>query len=412
MAKKEKRKDSKGYALRTGECQRSDGRYSYSCTDRYGKRHVIYAKNLVQLREKEQALKKELADDLDAFSAKKTTLNQLYDKYISQKYDLKETTKANYIYMYDRFVRDDFGKRIIGDIRYSDIKQFYYSLIIDQGIKGNTLDNVHTQLHPTFQMAVRDGILRSNPTDSAMREIKKSHFFEKPKRRALTIPQQRAFLNFLENNDEYKGWLPIITVLLGTGMRIGECLGLRWEDVNFTEKYITVDHNLSDRPVGKDRVYERHIQTPKTEAGTRVIPLLDDVFDAFLLEYQFQQALGFCTEEIDGYSGFIFATATGTLYQAGAVNNAIHRATKLYNSLEEQSAKDEGRAPVMLPNFSAHNLRHTFCTRLCENESNLKVIQDIMGHSDIQTTMDIYAEATQDKKQEVMSKLNGKIVIR
>ena len=66
----------------------------------------------------------------------------------------------------------------------------------------------------------------------------------------------------------------------------------------------------------------------------------------------------------------------------------------------------------MLPKFSAHNLRHTFCTRLCENESNLKVIQDIMGHKDIQTTMDIYAEATQEKKQEVVAKLTGKIVIK
>lgn len=62
-----------------------------------------------------------------------------------------------------------------------------------------------------------------------------------------------------------------------------------------------------------------------------------------------------------------------------------------------------------MPRFSAHNLRHTFCTRFCENESNLKVIQDIMGHADITTTMDIYAEATQEKKQEVMANLQGKI---
>ena len=62
-----------------------------------------------------------------------------------------------------------------------------------------------------------------------------------------------------------------------------------------------------------------------------------------------------------------------------------------------------------MPRFSAHNLRHTFCTRFCENESNLKVIQDIMGHADITTTMDIYAEATQEKKQEVMANLQAKI---
>ena len=82
------------------------------------------------------------------------------------------------------------------------------------------------------------------------------------------------------------------------------------------------------------------------------------------------------------------------------------------NEEEKEAAKKEDREPLILPSFSAHNLRHTFCTRLCENESNLKVIQSIMGHSDIQTTMDIYAECTQEKKQEVMTNLNGKIIIR
>ena len=160
---------------------------------------------------------------------------------------------------------------------------------------------------------------------------------------------------------------------------------------------------------GKHRKCERHIQTPKTAAGTRLIPVLDEVFDAFLTEYEIQKCLGFCQEEIDGYSGFIFSTAHGTLYQATAVNNAIRRAIEAYNVQETDLAKKEKRDPVLMPHFSAHSLRHTFCTRFCENETNLKVIQDIMGHADISTTMDIYAEATQEKKQEVMANLQGKI---
>ena len=66
---------------------------------------------------------------------------------------------------------------------------------------------------------------------------------------------------------------------------------------------------------------------------------------------------------------------------------------------------------LLIPEFSAHHLRHTFCTRFCENESNLKVIQSVMGHSDISTTMDIYAEATEEKKAEVIAKLEDKIFI-
>ena len=73
--------------------------------------------------------------------------------------------------------------------------------------------------------------------------------------------------------------------------------------------------------------------------------------------------------------------------------------------------KREKREPLLLPDFSAHHLRHTFCTRLCENETNLKVIQTVMGHKDIQTTMDIYADCTEDKKKEVIQKIENKIFV-
>ena len=68
----------------------------------------------------------------------------------------------------------------------------------------------------------------------------------------------------------------------------------------------------------------------------------------------------------------------------------------------------EAREPVLIPPFSCHNLRHTFCTRYCENETNLKVIQEIMGHKDIATTMEIYAEATKDAKVKLFANLDGK----
>lgn len=406
------RKDKNGYVLRRGECYRADGRYSFSYTDKEKQRHVVYAKNIVELRDKEKQIQRDRDDGLDPSTAKKMTLNDLYDRYIGQKFNLKDTTLAGYIYYYNSYVRDTFGNRKIVDIKYSDIKKFYYSLMEERGLCATTVEHVHTQLHPSFALAVREDLIRKNPSDDVMNEIKKSKLWVKPKRRALTIPQQKAFINFLDESQEFKGWYPIITILLGTGMRIGECLGLRWEDVDFENRMISVTHNLSDRPVGRERKCERHIQTPKTEAGYRSIPIVDEVMEAFLLEYEFQKCLGFCEEEIDGYSGFIFSTVKHTLYQAGAVNNAIHRATDAYNEQESALAKKEGRKPLLLPRFSAHNLRHTFCTRLCENESNLKVIQSIMGHADIQTTMDIYAECTQEKKQEVMTNLNGKIIIR
>ena len=82
-----------------------------------------------------------------------------------------------------------------------------------------------------------------------------------------------------------------------------------------------------------------------------------------------------------------------------------------YNEEEKKQAKKEKREPILIPHFSVHNLRHTFCTRFCENETNIKVIQEIMGHSDISTTMNIYAEATESKKQDSFKNLVGKMKI-
>lgn len=216
------RKDSRGYVLRTGESQRKDGRYSYSYTDLDKNRRTVYAKTLVELRAKERKIIRDKEDGLNPQLADRMTLNELYDWFIEQKYDLKPSTKVNYLYMYNHFVRPTFGKRLIGKIKYSDVKKFYYRIILDEEMKANTLDSIHTQLHPAFQMAVRDGLLRQNPTDGLMAEIKKSHIWEDNPRHALTIPQQKAFMDYLKAHREYQGWVPIITVLLGTGMRIGD----------------------------------------------------------------------------------------------------------------------------------------------------------------------------------------------
>ncbi len=404
------RKDNKGRVLFKGETQRKDGRYAYSYTDQLGKRHSIYDKDLVKLRLKEKEIHRRMDDGLDPAKADRITVNQMFDRYISLKYDIKPSTRENYIYMYEKYIRESFGKKKLSKVRYSDVKAFYYSLINERGFKPASMEIAHTLLHPTFNMAVRDGYLNRNPTDGVMGEIKKSHQWEHKKRHALTIEQQSAVSTFLDTHEDYRGWRPIITVLLGTGMRIGECLGLRWEDIDFKANEIDVNHNLIYRK-NLDGKCENHVNSPKTESGKRRIPILEGVKDALLEELELQRCIGFCKDEIDGYSGFIFSTCENHVYTPESVNRAIKRIYTTYNEEETFIAKKEHRDPILLPHFSAHVLRHTFCTRLCENETNLKVIMDIMGHSDIQTTMNIYAEVTGVKKQESMMALSDKILV-
>jgi len=419
----EKRKDSKGRNLRQGELQRNDGKYEYRYIDSKGVKHSVYSWQLVDsdkipagkrskesLRAMEKRIARDQDDGIDTYGASRTTLNAYYDDYITSKRELKPSTATNYRYMYDHYVRDEIGHRSIAAIKYSDIRKFYLSLIHDKGFKPNSMEIIHTVLHPVFETAVRDGMIRLNPTDGVMAEIKKSHNWEKPKRHALTETQQTAFVDYIAGSRTYRHWLPLFTILLGTGCRVGEVIGLRWEDCDFQEGIISINHNLIYRLQDSGKV-EFHITTPKTKAGERIVPMLGEVKSALLQLRLQQMQTGFCKAEVDGYSGFIFSNRYGDCLSPHCINRAIERISRDYNAQEAEQAKKERREPIILPHFSAHNLRHTFCTRFCENETNLKVIQEIMGHADISTTMDIYNEATKEKKQESFANLEGKIKI-
>lgn len=93
-------------------------------------------------------------------------------------------------------------------------------------------------------------------------------------------------------------------------------------------------------------------------------------------------------------------------HNPAAVNRAIKRIVDTHNSEEEVAAKKEKREPIMIPRFSCHIFRHTFASRFCENETNIKVIQEVMGHADVSTTMNIYAEANPDVTKSVIEKLS------
>lgn len=420
----EKKRDDKGRVLRSGERQREDGRYEYRFKDDKGEIRSVYSWKLVAtdkcpkgkrcrqaLRDMERSIIRDIEDNISSFEAYRTTLNSYFDDYIGTKYELKQSTRTNYKYMYNKYVRDDLGTRSLTNIRYSDIKKFYIHLIRDLGFKPNSVEIMQTILHPVFGSAVRDNLIRLNPTEGVLLEIKRSHEWEKPKKHALSIEQQEAFIQYCTSSSQYRHWLPLFTVFLGTGCRVGEVIGLRWEDCDFEEQIISINHNLIYRLQDSGKC-EFHITTPKSKAGIREIPMLNSVKRALLEERLWQMSHnGLNQTVVDGYSGFIFQNRFGDVMSPHAINRAIDRICRDYNEEEALCAKEEKRDPVLLPHFSVHILRHTFCTRFCENETNLKVIQEIMGHADITTTMDIYNEATREKKRESFANLEGKIKI-
>ena len=192
-----------------------------------------------------------------------------------------------------------------------------------------------------------------------------------------------------KENSQYYHWLPIFTVMLGTGMRVGEITGLRWNDIDLKSGIIDVNHTL---------VYYKHrdengcyfdIHSPKTKAGVRQIPMTEEVKNAFLLEKKMQELAGIQSKvTIDGYHNFIFVNRFGNVQNQGTLNRALRRIIRDCN--DKQLLKEKNN-PVLLPNFSCHSLRHTFTTRLVE-----------AGVDIIDTAMSPFAMGTSQPATEVM----------
>lgn len=420
-----KRRDSKGRVLEKGEYQKDSGVYEYRYKDIYGKSRSIYSWRLTAsdpqpkgkascepLRDMKLAIDKDLHNNIDTYTAQTTTLNDRFDIYIESKINLRRSTKQNYIYMYDNYVRDTVGQMKMCDINYSIIQRLYNSMITKYGFKPNSMESLHTVLNPIFDRAVWDSIIESNPCPKAMKQLRESDAWNKEKKVALTREEQKVFMDFLSTSPKYKHWTNIMVVLLGTGMRIGECLGLTWQSCKFNTGEIIVDHTLNYRKQedGHCRHYVEFL--PKTKAGIRSIPIFDEVRTALLEEKERQDRVGTAGTVIDGLSDWVFTNRYGTVFKPRSINKAITRICEAYNEAERENAKVEGREPLLLPHFTCHQLRHTFCTRLCEVEPRPKVVQAIMGHAKIETTMDVYAEVEERTKKEAALRVQGTIFIR
>ena len=389
---KRKRRDPRGNILNTGETySKSNGYYRFSYTDPMGKRRQISATDLVRLRDKEDRLFFRMRSELNEYTGGNLTLNDMFDLYMGTKHNIKRQTRENYYYMYDRFVRPRFGVKKITEYRYSDLLTFYH-MLAESGLKYNTLDNIQTVIYPTFEMARRDGVIKMNPAEGAKSEIKKTTGFYRTKIHPITKEEQERFLLFVKENETYSKWYPLFVFMFGTGVRIGELGAIMWDDIDFDKNLIRVERAII-RERNPSGAYEYVVTVPKTDSGIRTIPMLPEVREVLLM-IRDHEGRGKGKRK-----GFLFKNRDGGIINQQSVNRAIRRIMEEYNSIESERAVRENRKAVLLPYFTSHMIRHSFCSRLCENETNIKVIQSVMGQTDIRTTMEIYAEVSDERKQ-------------
>lgn len=263
-------------------------------------------------------------------------------------------TYAGYMYIYNAHIRPTLGKRKIKDIKYSDVLGFYKRIMEEDKLCFGSIERLQREIHPVLEH-----------------------------------------------------WKPIFTFLLGTGVRVGELSGLRWCNIDFENGFITIDHAVVYFAGKMNKTGKKlSVSTPKTHAGIRKIPLVKEVRKSLeeIKKYQLDNDI-FCKIQIDGYTDFIFLNRFGNILLQHDLDRALRRIIEAYNDTELHNAVLTKREALTLPHFTCHSLRHTFCARFCEHEKNLKVIQSVMGHVDIGTTMNIYAEVSDAKKKQSMEAL-------
>ena len=219
-----------------------------------------------------------------ADSIKNVTVNDVYELWCQLKRGIKDSTMKNYIYMYELFVKPTFGKKKLVQVKKSDVRRFYNQLIDDKVLKPSTVDVIHNIVHQVFQIAVDDDMIRSNPAANMLREIKMAHGSEIEKRKALTLEQEELFLGYLARTPKYQHWYLVFYIMANTGMRVGEITGLRWCDVDMENGIISVNHTLVYYNHRDEKGCYFSINTPKTKAGIREIPMTEGVKQAFLME--------------------------------------------------------------------------------------------------------------------------------
>lgn len=403
-----KRTDTRGRVLRTGESQRRDGRYQFQYTDETGKRHCVYALKLSDLREKERMLLKDLEDGIRSHASQKITLNELIELYFESHRGIREATAVSYRRIFNVHIKDSpLGATPVCNIKSSDMLKFFNGML-DKGLSSGYLHIMNAFLKPAFELAVDDDLIRKNPCSGIMSKLEKT---EKAAKNAMSVAQQQRFLNYLSTSRRFRVYLPMFTVLLGTGLRIGECLGLTWKEIDFKNGLIHVTHTLRYDNYGDGSRF--HISEPKTERGKRTIPMISEVRKALLSVRETNLKLGGSGELIvDGYSDFVFLTVRQRHpYMPDTIGKMLTRIVDSYNAEELSAAAAENREPLLLPRLTPHIMRHTFCTRFCENETNVRVIQEIMGHSDIKITMNVYSHVTVDKARECMASMEKTMAV-
>ena len=376
-------KNLKGKECGKGICQRKDGLYCARFVDKSGKRHEKYFHTIPEARnwieEAKYADKHE-----EVFVPSDTIVDEWFDFWIENIVgDLAPNTLRNYRERYVNNIQPVIGRMLLSNVRPMHCKKVLIQM--DADYAGSTIRQTYITMGTMFKAALMNGMISKHPMDGVR--------YTKPVRakddiRFLTREDQKKFLEVAKRSHNYNQY----ALILETGLRTGEMIGLTWDAINFNKKTLTVNKTLEYR-------HGQHFWRagpPKTQNSYRTIPLTDKAYEILKTIYDSRTdrkespLLSQTLEYIDRRTGTTARLVMHDLvfinWRTGEPAKNSSYDTHLYKLCDEAG----------IARFCMHALRHTYATRAIESGMQPKVLQSLLGHASIKTTMDRYVHVTDE----------------
>ena len=390
-------KSLRGKECGKGICQRKDGLYHARFVDKAGKRHEKYFQTIPEARNWiEQAKYADKHEDV--FVPSDTTVDAWFSFWIENIVgDLAPNTLRNYRERYKQNIQPIIGKMLLSDVKPMHCKKVLLSM--DADYAGSTIRQTYITMGTMFKAAKMNDLITKHPMDGVR--------FTKPVRavddiKCLTTDEQQKFMEAAKRSHNYAQY----ALILETGMRTGEVIGLIWDAIDWKARTLTVNKTLEFRH--KQKVWRAG--PPKTQHSYRTIPLTDRAYEILKgiwnsrPEQKESPTLDKTLEYIDRRTGVSSRLVMRDLvfinWRTGESAKNSSYDTHLYKLCDEAG----------IEKFCMHALRHTYATRAIECGVQPKVLQKLLGHASIKTTMDRYVHvASESLDQAVRQFESGRV---
>lgn len=350
----------------------------------------VYATTLKELEKKVKKIKLEL--DNNIINTKELYLN-FFSKWLFEIHfvNKKSSTKEKYEGLYRNYIKtsNELKKIKLKDLDL-DIIQTFYNNLFESGISESIIKNIHKLIAPSIRFAFFNNMILKDFSKGLV--IPKSHTITNNSSSVIpfTLEEQFRFIKAIKGHDLECLFLTAIN----TGLRQGELFALTWDDLDFAANLIEVNKSvkgITEVDENGRGTYKLLLQSTKTEKSTRFVPIPLFLKNKLLLHKEFIEQHKNRIANLYEDKNLVFPNSFGNYLNA---SNVRKRFKKILDDND-------------LKKIKFHDLRHTFATRLFEVGEEPKVIQELLGHSNISITLDTYTHVLDKMKVKAISKLDS-----